>query len=100
LSWTVYELSSHPEVVSKLREEMKEILSESNGELNYDNLKEFKYLRCVFDETLRLWPPVITEQKQSLKDDVWPDGTVVPAGTSVAWSMYALGRMVKCSVFK
>lgn len=48
-----------------------------------------------FYETLRLHPSVPGNQKYALEDDVWPDGTVVKAGTYVSWSPYSQGRSTK-----
>lgn len=48
-----------------------------------------------FFETLRLYPSVPNNQKYALKDDIWPDGTHVKAGTYVSWSSYAQGRSTK-----
>jgi cytochrome P450 len=41
---------------------------------------------------LRLHPPVPFEIKVCVEEDVWPDGTVVPARSGVTFNIYAMGR--------
>ncbi|KAF8585830.1 cytochrome P450 [Ramaria rubella] len=57
LTFTIYCLAMHPDVLSRLR---KEILSSigSTRSPSYDDLRDMKYLRGVLNETLRLFPPV------------------------------------------
>ncbi len=47
MSFGLYELAFQPDLQTKLREEIKEILLTSNGELTYDNLHEMVYLSMV-----------------------------------------------------
>jgi len=89
LSWTLYILSQNPEVEKKLLEEINSL----EGHFDYDTIKNMKYLRGVLNETLRLWPPVPNERKCCVKDDTLPNGLFIPAGSSVVWSNYAMGRM-------
>lgn len=44
---------------------------------------------------MRLYPPVPTDGKEAIKDDVLPDGTVVRKGTRVIYHPYAMGRVEK-----
>jgi hypothetical protein len=44
------------------------------------------------DETLRLYPPVPLDIKQSIHDDTLPCGAFVPGNTLVVWSAYLMGR--------
>ncbi|KAJ6259664.1 Cytochrome P450 [Drechslerella dactyloides] len=52
---------------------------------------------AIFLETLRLYPPVPFELKQTLKPDgvTLPDGTVLPHDSIVVWCPYAFGRSKK-----
>jgi len=47
---------------------------------------------AVISEALRLYPSVPIDVKCAVNDDVWPDGTFVPAGTMVNYNIYSMGR--------
>jgi cytochrome P450 len=44
---------------------------------------------------LRLFPSVPGNQKEAVKDDIWPDGTHIRKGDQISWQSYAQGRMTK-----
>lgn len=52
LGSAMFELSRHPDVLSELREEIDSIVG-PDGAPTYDDIKHFKLLRAVFDESLR-----------------------------------------------
>src|ERR1700744_2410654 len=58
LSFCLFELARHPEVVAKLREEIRERLGVgANAQKpNYTDLKDMKYLNAVLNETMRVYP--------------------------------------------
>lgn len=41
---------------------------------------------------MRLYPPVPTNQKYALGDDIWPDGTVIKQNDYIYWCPWAQGR--------
>ena len=46
LSWLFYELSRHPQVVTKLRQEVQDVVGlEGNPMPSYENLKKMRYLQ-------------------------------------------------------
>ena len=93
LSWTFYELALHPEVELELVKEIQTTLGVVKQDRpTYDLIKEMKYAKAVFFETLRLHPSVPKNMKHAVHDDVLPDGTFIPAGFKIAWSTYAQGR--------
>ena len=47
MSFALYELSVHPEIQSRLREEITEVLQKYNNEITYDSIQEMKYLDMV-----------------------------------------------------
>jgi cytochrome P450 len=73
LSWTMYCLSQNPRCVDIMLEEIFRITGD-NDIPTYDQVKEMKYTKAVFNETLRLYPSVPRNFKCALKDDVLPDG--------------------------
>ena len=73
LSWTLYELSRHPEAVAKLRAEILAQLGPDRPP-TYDDLKAMKYLQNTMNETLRLYPSVPFNVRLALKDTTLPRG--------------------------
>ncbi|MCD9637897.1 hypothetical protein HAX54_021438 [Datura stramonium] len=61
--------------------------------LNFDEADKLIYLKAALAETLRLYPSVPEDFKYVISDDVLPDGTWVPAGSTVTYSIYSVGRM-------
>ena len=59
----------------------------------FDEVDRLVYLKAALSETLRLYPSVPEDSKHVVKDDVLPNGTFVPAGSAVTYSIYSVGRM-------
>ncbi|KAI8369967.1 cytochrome P450 [Blakeslea trispora] len=98
LSWLFYNLALQPRIEEKIMEEIDGKITEEIEKDNvalYEVVTSLPYIHAVFFETLRLHPPVPVNQKYALKDDVWPDGTVIKAGQYVNWSPYSQGRSTK-----
>ena len=99
LSWTILELSRHPEVVSKLREEILSTVGQSRPP-TYSDLKSMKYLQHVMSEILRLYPSVPFNMRHSLVDTSIPRGggkdgsspVGFPAGTCFVYSALTMQR--------
>jgi cytochrome P450 len=73
LSWTIYELGRHPEVVARLRAEILSTVGPHRTP-TYADLKGMKYLQNVMNETLRLYPVVPFNVRAALKDTLLPRG--------------------------
>ncbi|TFY59598.1 hypothetical protein EVG20_g7724 [Dentipellis fragilis] len=92
LTFCIYMLSQHPDVMQRLREEILSVVGSNRGP-TIDEVRQMKYLRAVINETLRLFPPVT-----AIKDTVWqPQGTgqkrfFIPAGTRCIYSVYLMHR--------
>ena len=57
LTFAVYMLAEHPEVLSRLREEILSRVGPTAAP-TLEDIREMKYLRAFINETLRLYPPV------------------------------------------
>jgi len=69
LTWALIELSRHPDVQTRLREELLAF----GPDPTYDQLKaHLPYLDAVVHETLRLHPPVPESTRLAAEDDVIP----------------------------
>uniref|UniRef100_A0A1J3GL39 Cytochrome P450 86A4 n=1 Tax=Noccaea caerulescens TaxID=107243 RepID=A0A1J3GL39_NOCCA len=103
LSWFFWLITMHPTVEDKIVSEICSVLIETRGAgdvaswteepLGFDEIDRLVYLKAALSETLRLYPSVPEDSKHVENDDVLPDGTFVPAGSSVSYSIYAAGRM-------
>jgi len=56
LSWTLMLLSRHPDVARRLEREVHEVLGDRDP--SFDDVSKLTYTRWVFDEAMRLHPPV------------------------------------------
>ncbi|KAK7466363.1 hypothetical protein VKT23_005090 [Stygiomarasmius scandens] len=65
-------LSLHPQVQTKLREEITQARAAAEGDLDYDQLEMLPYLEAVCRETLRLFPPVPLLFRTALRDAILP----------------------------
>lgn len=90
LSWTIFCLIGHPDVEEKARKEAIEICGIRGPA--YEDMPKLSYLQAVISEALRLYPSVPVEFKYTSRDDTWPDGAFVPAGTTVMFDIYGMGR--------
>ncbi|EMD35976.1 hypothetical protein CERSUDRAFT_115922 [Gelatoporia subvermispora B] len=93
LTYATYFLAEHPEVMQKLRAEVIEHCGTSKPP-TFENIKAMRYLRAVINETLRLFPPVPLNTRESRSEPcMFPksDGTYaepeqplyVPANTLI-----------------
>ena len=53
--WTIYLLSKHPEVEARVRTELQQTLA--GRAPTYEEINKLSFMRQVFDEALRLYPP-------------------------------------------
>ncbi|KAJ3201838.1 Processing alpha glucosidase I [Entophlyctis luteolus] len=91
LSWVFYLLHKNPKALASLRHEIKSVVQGSPP--SYEQIKnDMPYANAVFHEALRLYPSVPIELKQANETDTLPDGTIIPKGAAVCWSLYAMGR--------
>lgn len=93
MSNALYELALNTEMQDKLREEIREQLVESDGNLTYENIKKMSYLDGVFRETLRKYPPVTFIMRQST-DEYTFNGTklTIPKDFKVWIPAYGIQR--------
>ena len=68
LTWILYLTSLVPAVRERLRREIREVAGD--GPLTYEHTRELQYVRNVFRETLRLYPPITFMPRVALEADV------------------------------
>ena len=89
LSWTWIALSRHPDVARKVKAEVDDVLQGRTP--TFEDIKKLTYTKMVFDEALRLYPPVWTMSRTAQADDQVGD-LAIPKGTNVMLSPYAVHR--------
>lgn len=89
LAWCLTLLSLHPQSQRRLRGELHAVLG--GRPAGFADLPQLVYTRMVFDETLRLYPPLWTFSRVAVADDAFC-GLQVRAGTNVMLNMFALHR--------
>ena len=110
MTWACMELARHPEILKRAQAEVAEVFGhvlarQGDGKstaagmvpLEYDDLKQFKFLTKVINETLRLWPVVGNGIfRELMHDDIChgADGAEVklPKGTMLQTSHWVLHR--------
>ncbi|KAJ7780558.1 cytochrome P450 [Mycena maculata] len=99
--WTttviVYFLAMYPEVNARLREEILQHVGPSRRP-TYDDIRDMKFLRAVINETMRLYPSVPFNVRESINSTTWPSPNpgekpiYIPAGTQTPYSVFMMHR--------
>jgi cytochrome P450 len=89
LSWTWYLLVQHPDIYTRLRQEVQAVLGGRPPE--FSDLDKIPFLRQVLDESLRLYPPAWILGRRAIGEDMI-GGYYVAPGTVLAISIYTLHR--------
>ena len=96
MTWAFYMIMRHRSVQLQILQEVRGALPEDGEEpsLNYDTIQSgsFPYTMAVFNETLRLYPPVPVELKECTTATTFPDGTWLPSRSVVMWVPWAINR--------
>ena len=87
LSWTLYLLARHPDVLDRVRQELDGL---PQGRIpNAEDLQQLAYTRTVLSESMRLRPPAGFLLRKVNKDTE-VDGYLLKAGRSAIFSIYNL----------
>jgi len=88
LTWVFYILAQRPDVVARIRAEVEEVCGD--GPVLLEHTKRLPYIRNMFRETLRLYPPITFLPRVAAKDTEIA-GRRVKRGTMLMiapWSMH------------
>jgi len=91
LSFVIYELARHPDVLAGVLEEQDRVL-DGRAPTAADLLDGMPYLSMVLDETLRLYPPVWLGPRLSVRAFEF-GGYLIPAGAHVIYSSWVSHRL-------
>ncbi|KAL1549713.1 cytochrome P450 78A9-like [Salvia divinorum] len=90
MEWILARLVMHPDVQSKVHDELDKVVGRSRA-VSESDLMELVYLTAVVKEVLRLHPPgpLLSWSRLSIRDSL-VDGYLVPAGTTTIVNMWAI----------
>jgi cytochrome P450 len=89
IAWACYLLAQHPRIQERLQEEADRVLD--GADADYETLSKLPFARAVITEALRLYSPVWILPRRALVD-VELGGHLLPAGSRMFFSPYALNR--------
>ena len=89
LTWTLYLLDRHPEILECVDCEVRQVLA--GHPPTGDDIEHLTYTWMTLQEAMRLYPPVWQMSRMCLRDDLI-DGFQISAGTLVLISPYAIHR--------
>lgn len=89
LTWVLYTVSSHPEVQTRVQDEIAAVLGSSPPD--FARVNELHYLDQVINETLRLYPPIHLGSRIAASDLEF-QGWTIPAGRRVLYSIFLTHR--------
>lgn len=84
LSWTLYLLARHPDILQKLRTELNLLQGRT---ATAEELPQLDYTRAVLNEAMRIRPPVGIMMRKVLKDTE-VDGYALKSGSLAIFSIY------------
>ncbi|KAK2656311.1 hypothetical protein Ddye_009363 [Dipteronia dyeriana] len=94
LSWFFWLVSKNPLVEIKIRQEVDKNLPGNKVCPMQEELSKLVYLHTALIETLRLFPPVLSQLRVPIQPDSLPSGDHINENTNIMISLYAMTRMV------
>jgi cytochrome P450 len=89
LTWTWYLLAQHPHVECALHAELNTVLQGRTPTV--EDLPHLQYTRCVLEESLRLYPPAHSFNRQAIAEDKL-GSYAIPAGAHILIQPYVVHR--------
>ncbi len=89
LSWAIYYLARHPAIQDQLRAEVTQLLGDRDP--TWDDLDQLPFCEAVFNEAIRLNPPVHTLARTAAEPDRLGDFNI-PAGSLLMLSLHGANR--------
>ena len=87
LSWILYLLSSRPDCLDRLRQELDSVLG--GAPLTYSDVPKLQFAAQVMQEALRLYPPFWMVDRTALSDDRAGD-VAIPRGSTIVVFTYGV----------
>ncbi|MGE7112319.1 bifunctional cytochrome P450/NADPH--P450 reductase [Lysinibacillus sp. NPDC047702] len=90
LSFALYFLIKHPEVLEKAYKEVDQVLTEETP--TYEQILQLKYIRLILNESLRLWPTAPGFELYAKEDTVIGDKYLIKKGDNISVLLPQLHR--------
>ncbi|KAF7285325.1 hypothetical protein GWI33_011118 [Rhynchophorus ferrugineus] len=87
----LYQLAIHPEKQEKIHQELNSILPNSDTEITNENMEQMSYLKACIKETLRMYPVVIGNGRETTADCII-GGYHVPKGVQIVFQHYVMSN--------
>ncbi|XP_066154571.1 probable cytochrome P450 49a1 isoform X2 [Euwallacea fornicatus] len=87
----LYQLAAHPAKQSALHRELDRVLPRKNVRITPENLEEMHYLKACIKETMRMFPVVIGNGRQTTSDCVI-GGFEIPKGVQIVFQHYVISN--------
>lgn len=81
LGWTLYLIANRPDVQTRMREEAKAAIGDRAPQ--FADLRKMPFIRDVFRETLRLYPPVAFFARDTAKAEILGDQAICPHAPTI-----------------
>ncbi|KAK3128133.1 hypothetical protein QOZ80_6BG0457430 [Eleusine coracana subsp. coracana] len=94
VEWMLAHLLNNPGCLHKLRAELDDVVGTSRLVSEHD-VARLPYLQAVFKETLRLQPPAVFAQRETI-EPLHVRGYTIPTKTSVFFNIFSIGRDPAC----
>ncbi|XP_024996190.1 cytochrome P450 76C1-like [Cynara cardunculus var. scolymus] len=91
VEWVMAEILHHPEVKTKIQEELNDVLG-MNSIVEECHLPKLAYLDAVIKETFRIHPPLPLLIQRSPDESCTVGGYLIPKGTIVYINVWAIHR--------
>ncbi|XP_058453176.1 cytochrome P450 4V2-like [Malaya genurostris] len=91
VAYTCLLMAMHPDIQTKVRNEMNEVFFSSSVDINCDSLKQLEYTEMVINEVLRICPAVPFVARQTARE-IELDGVRIPKGQILVVNFFSLHR--------
>lgn len=89
LTWTFYLITKHKDKKEILLNEIDSKIGSS--EIDFNNVDNLEYLKMIFNESLRLYPPAWGQPREAINDDII-EGYKILKNKPIALSQYTTHR--------